>query len=159
MFKLKPTFNRRDGETRVCIDCNVSFHTYKPLNRCPVCSYERNKRRTQEKIEQGLIPKHEYKENYPFGTQNGEAVRRFSRIQKELLKCNTREERQAHYAKQLKEIEENGILKWIYDRRDNETKRENKSKRKSKIEKELPDTRYIDWNEYERDGWGLPEDD
>lgn len=159
MFRPKKVFDRKNGEIRVCRVCGVDFHTMKPLNRCAPCTNAWNKERLKERMELGLIPKIEYKENYPFGTNDGSAVKRFQRIQRELKMCETSEERRAHYQKQLKEAEELGILKWIYDRRDNETKRENKSKRKSKIEKELPDTRYIDWNEYERDGWGLPEDD
>jgi len=156
MFK-KP-FNKKDGETRVCLDCSVEFHTMKPINRCTPCANKRNKNRLEEKIELGLVEKHEYKENYPFNTTNGEAVKRFHRIQYALRDCKTKEERRVHFAKQLKEIEENGILKWIYDRRDEETKREKRSKRDSKINKDIPDTRYMDWDDFERGGWGEPED-
>jgi hypothetical protein len=41
----------------------------------------------------------------------------------------------------LKEIEENGILKWILDRRDKETKDAKQSKSRNVIKKEFPDTR------------------
>ncbi len=44
----------------------------------------------------------------------------------------------AHYDKQLKEIEENGILEWILDRRADTDKRE---RSRNMIRKEYPDTR------------------
>ena len=158
MFKYKPTFDRKNGETRNCKMCGKSFHTMKPINRCKICTNEWNKQRTKEKIEQGLIQPTEYKENYPFGTQNGDAVKRFHQIQYALRDCKTKEERRAHYAKQLEEIEGNGILKWIMDRRDAETKAENTIKTRGRIEKDLPDTRYMDWEDFENGGWGGIED-
>jgi hypothetical protein len=158
MFNKRPTFDRKNGETRICSVCSTSFHTMKPLNKCVPCTNAWNKQRLKEKIELGLIEKLEYKENYPFNTTNGESHNRFRRIQKALDKCNTREERREHYNKQLKEAEELGILAWIYDRRDNATKLEKAVKRDTKITKQYPDTRYMDWEEYERGGWGEPED-
>jgi hypothetical protein len=156
MFK-KP-FNKKDGERRICLDCSLEFHTMKPINRCNPCSNKRNKNRLEEKIELGLVEKHEYKENYPFDTTNGEAVKRFHQIQYALRQCKTGEQRRAHYQKQLDEIKENGILKWIMDRRDAETKAEKKLKSKGKIDKDMPDTRYMDWDEFETGGWGNIED-
>ena len=47
----------------------------------------------------------------------------------------------AHYDKQLKEIETNGVLDWINDRRTNEAKRERSAKTRNRIRKEFPDTR------------------
>jgi hypothetical protein len=158
MFKYRPKFNKKDGETRICKKCGAQFHTMKPINSCKICINRTNKERLEEKIELGLIEKHEYKENYPFDTQNGDAVKRFHQIQYALRACKTKEERRAHFDKQLKEAEELGIIKWIFDRRDAETKAEKFNKRKSKINKENPDTRDIDWNEYERGGWGDIED-
>ena len=158
MFKPKKVFDRKNGEIRVCRVCGVDFHTMKPLNRCVPCTNAWNKERLKERQELGLLPKHEYKENYPFNTDNGDAVRRFKRIQKELKECETREERQAHYQKQLKEAEELGILKWIYDRRDAHTISESKVKRHTKIVKEYPDTRNLTWEEFDEGGWGEPED-
>jgi hypothetical protein len=49
----------------------------------------------------------------------------------------------AHYDKKLKEIEENGIMTWILDRRSPEAKKENNPNGKSRnmIRTEFPDTR------------------
>lgn len=156
MFK-KP-FNRKDGEDRICMDCGNGFHTMQPTNRCNECKKIWTRNRQKEKLELGLIEKHTPKENYPFGTQNGEAARRFKRIQKGLNKCFSREERREYYNNQLREAEELGILTWIYDRRDSESNSEGRVKRETKIKKEYPDTRNIDWEEFERGGWGDIED-
>jgi hypothetical protein len=41
----------------------------------------------------------------------------------------------------LKEIHDNGIWEWIWDRRDDASKKENNQKTRNMINKELPDTR------------------
>ena len=43
----------------------------------------------------------------------------------------------------FKEIEGNGIMQWILDRRDDETQRENQSKSIRRIRTEYPDTRQL----------------
>lgn len=158
MFKFKKPFDRKNGEDRVCTICGKGFHTMKPTNRCPPCVNVWTKNRNKEKLELGLIQPTEFKDRYPFDTTNGDAANRFKQIQKALLKCKTKEERKAHYDKQLKEAEELGIMKWIYDRRDAETFKENRIKTRGRIDKDMPDTRYMDWDDFERDGWGEPED-
>jgi hypothetical protein len=154
MFK-KP-FNRIDGEIRVCAMCEEQFHTMKPINKCPPCTNEWNKQRVKEKIELGIIKPTEYKERYPFDTTNGEAASRFKKIQKELKNCYTKEERRAFYQKQLQEAEQLGILEWINDRRGESSKE--RVKRDSTIKRNIPDTRYMDWDDFERGGWGDIED-
>jgi hypothetical protein len=49
----------------------------------------------------------------------------------------------AHYDKQLQEIKDNGILKWILDRRTVESKKENNpnAKTRNMIKTDYPDTR------------------
>jgi len=107
-------------------------------------------------MENGEIPTYEAKKNYPFNTNNGEAVARFHKIQYALRDCKTKEERRAHFAKQLKEIEELGILEWIYDRRDEESKNEKRTKSRKTIKRDFPDTRGMTWDEYTA---GLGQDD
>ena len=158
MFKHKPKFDRKNGETRVCNVCNKEFHTMKPLFRCKFCTNEWNKQETKRKIAEGLIEPLEHKLPYPFDTTNGVAANRFRRIQKALNKCYTREERREFFQKQLNEAEELGILLWINDRRDNESKKETQSVSKAKTIKKYPDTRNMTWDDYERGGWGEPED-
>lgn len=158
MFKHKKLFDRKNGETRTCNVCSKEFHTMKPINRCPPCTNEWNKKETKRKLEEGLIQPVEHKEIYPFNTTNGEAASRFRDIQKRLKNCYSREERRAFFQKQLDEAEELGIIKWIFDRRDAESKNENRNKSKGMIKKDYPDTRYMTWDEYEAGGWGEPED-
>jgi hypothetical protein len=47
----------------------------------------------------------------------------------------------AHYNKQIKEIKENGIMQWIFDRRDEETLKANKPKSRNMTKIDYPDTR------------------
>ena len=127
----KKKFDRVNGEDRVCMDCSNTFHTMKPRNRCLKCQYQRQKPYADKYFKR--------KEKYPFG--QSEAKKRFNRIKRELNNCWDREERQAHYDKQLREIETNGIMAWIFDRRDKETLDAGRIKRETTIKKELPDTR------------------
>jgi hypothetical protein len=156
MFKHKKLFDRKNGEIRVCNICNEEFHTMKPLFRCKHCTNEWNKQETKRKIAEGLIEPLEHKLPYPFDTTNGDAANRFRRIQKELSNCYTKEERREFYKKQLEEAEELGILLWIYDRRDEETKKEKRTQTRGMIKRNYPDTRGMTWDEYER---GLGDDD
>lgn len=141
-------FDHKNGEQRVCKGCGVSFHTMKPRYDCNVCLNAK-----QRIIEQKKRAKYDKKPKYPFDTTTNAAGHRFSRIHgelskawKEYYKTGNKSFITAHYEKQLKEIEENGILKWILDRRDKETLTANKVKSKKTITKDYPNTH--DYYEY-----------
>lgn len=136
-------------EDRVCRYCGDSFHAIRPVWRCNACQSKLQKE-CNDKV------RRERKEHYPFDTANGEAKSRFRRIYRELNKCETRAELTAHYDKMFKEIEENGILQWILDRRDLETQEARKTKSGNSIRNEYPDTRGMTWEEYRK---GLGKDD
>jgi len=146
MFK-KP-FNRTIGETRQCKECDVEFFTLKPVYTCKHCQ---NKK--QKVIEQRKREKYEKKPKYPFDTKTNEAGNRFCRIHRELViawkqyrKTGDKSIITQHYDKQLKEIEENGILKWILDRRDKETLEARQVKSRKNITKDYPN--HHDYYEY-----------
>jgi hypothetical protein len=146
MFK-KP-FNRTIGEERTCKGCGVSFYTFKPRYSCNACLNIK-----QKVIEERKRAKYAKKSRYPFDTTNNTAGARFCRIHRELViawkqykETNNREYLTEHYEKQLKEIEENGILNWIKDRRDAETLSAKKTKSKDNIRKDYPNTH--DYYEY-----------
>lgn len=111
MFKKR--FNKEVGELRICKKCDNEFYTHKPVWQCTKCLVKQVKEYNQSK--------HTPKDNYPFNNKelygNHGATRRFTQIRKRLNQCKTREELTQHYDRQLKEIEENGILKWILDER------------------------------------------
>jgi hypothetical protein len=141
MFK-KP-FNKQVGETRACKHCGNEFFTMKPIWKCTKCTNA-----SQRIIEEKKRAKKGKKEQYPFNNYTNEAGARFHRIQRELRKAwvefeNTGDKSYVtnHYEKQLKEIQELGILKWIYDRRDDESKKSNRPKTANMTRKEYPDTR------------------
>ena len=121
---------------RECRYCGKQFHAIRAVWRCRECTIEKQKV-TNDKTKR---PK---KDHYPFDSKGGEAKGRFRRITRELNKCYTREERTEHYNKMFKEIESNGIMQWILDRRDDETNRENQSKSAKRIRDEYPDTRQL----------------
>jgi hypothetical protein len=133
MFK-KP-FDRVEGELRQCKVCNIEWHTKKPVWICPKCHCQYQKTNVRGKIV--------LKENYPFNTKTNEALSRFNRIHRELNKAWKigPEAVKAHYDKQLKEIIDLGIWDWIFDRRDNETKRAKSIKSRNLTRRDYPDTR------------------
>jgi hypothetical protein len=132
MFK-KP-FNKVEGEIRECKHCSKEFHTMKPVWRCGSCVNEYQKK---------TKPPYKAKEQYPFDNKGTEASNRFGRIRKELRIAweGGREELTKHYSKQLKEIEDNGILVWIWDRGCESSKKDKSSKSRSVIKRDYPDTR------------------
>ena len=146
MFK-KP-FNKVVGETRVCKICGDTFHTFKPRYTCNVCLNAK-----QRIIEQRKRARYTKKENYPFNNRTNEAGSRFCSIRtalsnawKEYNKTGDRSHITAHYNKQLKEIEENGIMKWIWDRRDKETNEAKTIKSRKIIQRDYPN--HHDYYEY-----------
>ena len=136
-------FDRKNGETRECKTCGETFHAKKPIWKCTKCVNKAQK--IIETAKRARTPK---KEQYPFDNKGNEAGARFCSIRtalsnawKEYNKTGDKSYVIAHYNKQLKEIHENGIWQWIWDRRDEETLKENKLKTASMTRKEYPDTR------------------
>lgn len=146
MFK-KP-FNRKVGEERICKECNTTFHAMKPIWKCQKCVNA-----AQKIIERKKRAKYAKKDTYPFDNRTNEAFARFCSIRKELRKAWIEFEKTgdrsiitAHYDKQLKEIQENGIMKWIVDRRDKETLNKKQIKSRNHIQKDYPN--HHDYYEY-----------
>ena len=146
MFK-KP-FNRTIGEQRICKGCGVSFHTMKPRYSCNTCVNAKQKK--YETIRRKKYPK---KETYPFNNRTNEAGSRFCSIRtklsnawKEYKKTGDKSIITQHYDRQLKEIQENGILKWIIDRRDKETNEAKTIKSRKTITNDYPN--HHDYYEY-----------
>lgn len=131
----KKRFDRVNGETRICNDCGNDFHTVVPKNRCGKCQYQIQKPYVKEKFVK--------KPKYPLTP--AESKKRWRKVKRELNNCWDSEERKAHYDKVLKEIEENGVLQWILDRRDKESLDVKRIKRQFTIKKEYPNTK--DWYE------------
>ena len=135
---FKTPFNYRVGENRTCRYCGADFHTIKPVWRCGTCVNEQ-----QRKIQEKKRLSYGKKDQYPFDNISTEASNRFTSIRKKLRDAweGGREALTQHYTNQLNEIEENGIMSWINDRRTNEAKREAKGKSANRIKGDYPDTR------------------
>jgi rubredoxin len=141
-------FDYTNGETRQCKGCDTTFHTYKPRWRCRNCANE--KQRVAETIKRS---KYQKKDTYPFNNKTNEAGNRFCSIRtaisnawKEYKKTGDKSVITQHYDKQIKEIEENGIMIWILDRRDKETLNAKKVKSKKNIQRDYPN--HHDYYEY-----------
>lgn len=132
-------FDYKNGEDRECNTCNQPFHTKKPLWTCTKCQNEKQKGYSEKYREK--IGK---KKNYPFCTKTNEAGKRFSKISAKLnavWKTGDRELIRQHYAYQLKEAEELGIIKWINDVRTEEVIKARAIKSRGKTNIDYPDTR------------------
>jgi hypothetical protein len=141
-------FDHKNGELRKCKVCDKDFHTKKPVWRCMACINA-----NQKIVEKKKRAKYEKKTIYPFSNKTSEASNRFCSIRtrlsnawKEYRETGDRSIITQHYEKQLKEIEELGILKWIIDRRDKETADSKQSKSRRNIQKDYPN--HHDYYEY-----------
>ena len=145
-------FDHKNGEVRRCKVCDKDFHTDRPVWRCRPCTSKYIHDKAKEKYGDlpatgrwaGLPPK----KPYPFNNRSSEASNRFCTIRtalsnawKEYKKTGDRSIITAHYDKQLKEIEENGIMEWILDRRSDDVKKEMQAKTRNQSHIDYPDTR------------------
>lgn len=146
LWKVK--FNHKDGENRVCKTCGDTFHAKKPIWKCTKCVND-----AQRPIEEAKRAKYPKKDTYPFNNRTNEAGARFCSIRtalsnawKQYNKTGDKSYVNAHYDKQIKEIHENGIWQWIWDRRDKETAEAKQIKSKKTIQRDYPNTH--DYYEY-----------
>ena len=136
-------FDHKNGETRVCKECGLSYHTMKPINKCTKCVNA-----AQKIIETKKRSLKKKKKQYPFNNRTHEAGARFCRIRtelsnawKEYKETGDKEVIHSHYNKQLKEIKDNGIMEWIFDRRPTGAGRERNVRSKNMIKKDYPSTK------------------
>lgn len=148
LWKVK--FNHKDGEIRKCKVCEENFHTMKPIWRCRPCTgkaiFERAKEKYgTEKMSTGKWAGMPAKKPYPFSNRTSEANNRFAKIRSELRHAweEGRDAINKHYEDKLNEIQHNGIMEWILDRRGNDDLPNGlqKVKSKTKTNSEYPDTR------------------
>lgn len=146
-------FDHENGENRKCKLCGNDFHATKAVWRCKPCIGKINHQTAKDKYGEGIIPTGKWagmpvKKPYPFDNRSSEASNRFCTIRtalsnawKEYQKTGDKSVVIAHYNKQLKEIEENGIMEWIKDRRSDDMRKETQLKSKNMIRNDYPDTR------------------
>ena len=138
-------FDHANGELRKCRLCGNDFHAKRAVWRCTPCV-----NKAQKVIEEAKRGKYKKKDIYPFDTRSNAATLRFKKIRSALNKAWREYDKTgdksiilAHYNKQLQEIQDNGIMEWIIDRRNNEARKENNpnSKSKQQTDIEYPNTR------------------
>lgn len=136
-------FDKNNGETRVCKECGDTYHTMKPRWICTKCVNAK-----QKIVEEAKRAKYKSKIKYPYHTNprlgwHGSAKQHFLNIRTRNGKAwkGGREALTDFYSEIFKEIQANGIMEWIWDRRDRETLDKDRKKRDSKIRSDFPDTR------------------
>lgn len=135
-------FDYVNGETRQCKGCGVEFHTIKPRYSCNECLNA-----AQKIIETAKRAKYEKKVPYPHQGPNHDYNRRFRPLRAKLHKMKERQEWQDYFKIKLDEVmNDEALMKWIWDRRDLETKNAKKTKSKKTIIKDYPNTH--DYYEY-----------
>lgn len=78
----------------------------------------------------------------------------FKSLSVKSFRIKDRKEWIEYFRKRLDEIFQNEeVMNWINAHKDNEP-----IKRQKKIETDYPDTRNLTWEDYEKGGWGEPED-
>ena len=124
LYNGKEKFDHINGEHRTCIRCNAAFYATKPIRKCKQCANQAGYDTRAEKIRLGIIVLEAKKPPYPFNITPGATPRRFNQIRTRLSnawkayrKTGDKSIITNHYDAQLKEIEENGIMQWITDRR------------------------------------------
>lgn len=135
-------FDRTNGETRQCKQCGDTYYTMKPRWVCRKCVNAK-----QKIFEEAKRAKYKSKIKYPYHSDNrgwqGSAKQHFLNIRSRNSKAwkGGREALTDFYSKIFEEIQANGIMEWICDRRDKETLDKDRKKRDSKIRSDFPDTR------------------
>jgi hypothetical protein len=146
MFNKKK-FDKINGEDRICSICTTPFHAIRAITFCPKCATQKQQSIRQKKLEEGKI---QLKQPYPYiRMHNGkrEYAWRFKQLQSKLNKIKKRVDWKQYLKERLDEVLNDEVLmKWINDRRDNETKKANQIKSNNQTKKEYPNTKglYID---------------
>jgi tRNA G26 N,N-dimethylase Trm1 len=140
---IKKKFDKVNGETRQCKHCNNEFYTMKPLWSCNKCQCKKQTEIRRIYLAEGKLT---LKAPYPYTkiskANKKEYAPRFKKLQSILNKMKVRSEWQTYFVNRLDEVLQDEVLmKWINDRRDNETKKGKQTKSENIIKKEWPDTR------------------
>jgi hypothetical protein len=157
MFNKKP-FNRKDGEDRVCTTCGVTFHTMRPRNVCPPCVNQiaREKNRANGNKERHGRPSD--LEGIGYEQRKVQWTKKARWIEKNL---NERSEWQEYFRQELQRISEDEKL-WASLTRETLGMTPKRGEENEDVKIGRPsnnDKQWMTWEEYEANGWGLPEDD
>jgi len=124
---------------RKCLKCQTDFVLKakdKSSNICNKCKAAYQREYARKKVAESPDG---YKEKYPY--DETKKFKRFTEIRQTLDKMKQREEWQIFFKERLDYLEQNeqNILVWIYDRRDQDSRNEERGHRTEK--KEYEDTR------------------
>lgn len=134
-------------QERKCKICEEQFIANRPSWKCNKCIGKEQRNFNLSKKEIGLTTSgREFKQPYPY--PKAEQTKRFRKVKNELKGLDFREDWQEYFSNKLNElIKDAKLMKWIYDRRDNETNRSKKiyltKGRPRDIRDLYPDTRQM----------------
>lgn len=155
--KAKPPY---PVELRVCIKCGeekeiVQRYIKTKTNICKDCTNLASKVYARKRaIEEGKRIGVKGRVPYPGGFEETARAKLLNR-KKELDKIKEREDWLVILRKRLDDImNDEDLMSYINHRGKSADENENRKHREDK-----DDTRYLTWEQYERDGWGLEEDD
>ena len=164
MFNKKK-FNKKDGESRVCRGCGVTFHTMKARWLCPDCVNKQH--RIERNIELGNGATDAYAEKRGrkpdlernlFDDRRREWYRKSSWLER---KVKERTEWQAFFKAEFERIRNDEPL-WKSLTRESLGMTKPKSTEENKLAVGRPSeskNHPMTWEDYEASGWNLPEDD
>ena len=126
---------------RTCYKCGTDFvlkPTQKSTNICRECRNEYSRNHENKKSKVALDG---YKDPYPYNEKA--KIQRFKEIRNQLDEIKDREEWKQFFKDQLYKLETDDIavLKWIYDRRNQEAVQASIEKKRETEEKKYEDTR------------------
>jgi hypothetical protein len=170
MFNKKP-FNKKDGETRVCKGCGVTYHTMKARNLCKACVNAQTRLKRNIAVGKEVTDGYAERNGRPrdlegidYEDRRREWYKKSRWLEKELKE---RSQWQAFFRDEFERIRKDEKL-W------NSLTRETLGMSPKKSEqqegnvgrplgsvgqnKKYPDTRNMSWYDYEAGGWGEPED-
>jgi hypothetical protein len=114
-------------EERACKICGETFFASKPLWKCKACISVKAKEVSRMRKEMGMT-KFVKKESYPI--PENKKNNHFRRLQAKLKKMHRRHEWKKYLSDRLDEVmQDERMMKWIWDRRDTETIQMNKKKK------------------------------
>ena len=147
-------------EVRTCIKCGEEKEIVQKFkyatNTCGDCQREASRiYQREEAIREGRRIGQTGRVPYPLESQWKHINDKFRFMAKKMKRIEDRDKWIQQIRINLEVTFQNKeIMEWIYAHKDDEPT----AKKQSKINIDLPDTRKMDWEDFEREGWGEPED-
>lgn len=133
-------------EQRICRECGESFFANKPSWKCRKCYNKHAKRKAQELRGMGMA---RWTPKDPYPLEDAKKKTKFSGIRSKLNKMHFRHEWKEYISERLDSVlNDEPLMKWIFDRRDKQSIEESKTKKYGIDTKGYPSTKNVNLDEY-----------